>query len=63
MLYDICIFRYSGALFGNMSGKKLAAFLKTAKLAVSELINRGGGLAAKSGITVFPNNVPEYGIY
>ena len=50
-----------------MSGKKLAAFLKTAKLAVSELINRGGVLAAKLGITVFPDNVPEYvpeyGIY
>ena len=42
-----------------MPGEKMAIFLKTAKAEVSKSINQGGILAMKSGITVFPNNVPS----
>ena len=40
----------------DMPGEKTAMFMKTAKAAVAESINRGGVLVAKLGITVFPNN-------
>ncbi|MCK5241691.1 transposase [bacterium] len=40
----------------DVSGTKLASFLKISQSAVSESIQRGEVLAAKLGITVLPNN-------